>query len=58
MTLRRTEIIEWSTTPKKLRRIADDMEFKLRTDIMPEHSVSKGIREKDLWLQIKPDYGQ
>ena len=28
MTLRKTEIIEWSTTPAELRRIADELEEK------------------------------
>ena len=26
MTIRKTEIIEWSTTPAELRRIADEMD--------------------------------
>ena len=29
MTLRKTEIIEWSTTPAELRRIADELEVEI-----------------------------
>lgn len=51
MTLRRTEIIEWSTTPKELRRIADEME---------EHvgQVYQTTQEKGLILEIYVDEGQ
>jgi len=38
MTLRQTQIIEWETTPKELRRIADEMEGGLWPRIVAEHT--------------------
>ena len=61
MTLRKTEIIEWSTTPAELRRIADDMEEHILTleppfgtQIAPLYGETKG----ELKLKIYLDQGQ
>lgn len=44
MTLRRTEIIEWSTTPKELRRIADEMDWK--------RQENEAWKEKEKWWEL------
>jgi hypothetical protein len=50
MTLRQTQIIEWSTTPQELRRIADRLEKNLNELYQ--------LEEKTLFLEISIDEGQ
>ena len=45
MTLRKTEIIEWSTTPAELRRIANELE-------MPPTKAVLAITRGDMRLTI------
>lgn len=53
MTLRRAEIIEWSTTPKELRRVADQLETQANIN---EEMKSQG-KYKDLQENIYVLYG-
>ena len=55
MTLRKTEIIEWSTTPAELRRIAEQMEKQCLADFF--HTVCL-IQDKNMELSIVADQGQ
>ena len=57
MTLRKTEIIEWSTTPAELRRIADEMEYNL-TEANIKYSYTETIKEPGVWLYISIDESQ
>jgi|GEM_PF-5260142 len=50
MTLRQTQVIEWSTTPQELRRIADRLEKNLNELYQ--------LEGKNLFLEISIDKGQ
>ena len=55
MTLRKTEIIEWSTTPAELRRIAEAMELENNAWDIVDNVV---VRGNDIQLHIAFDLGQ
>jgi len=55
MTLRQTQIIEWSTTPKELRRIAERMELEQSAWNIVDDTL---IRVSGVELRIVFDLGQ
>ena len=55
MTLRKTEIIEWSTTPAELRRIADEMEGMWDRG---KYKYTKVIGEKGNFFKVVFNEGQ
>jgi len=54
MTLRQTQIIEWSTTPKELRRIADE----IAVPSLEPSAKAFFVNAPNLILKIKFDEGQ
>jgi len=55
MTLRQTQIIEWSTTPRELRRIAEKMELEQSAWNIVDDTL---IRVSGVELRIVFDLGQ
>ena len=55
MTLHKREVIEWNTTPEKLRFIADDLDDQLEMTVNPSGFL---IRDSGIEIRIKVDLGQ
>jgi len=57
MTIRQTQIIEWSTTPDRLRYLADHLASKW-VHVQGESSPITAFRDEKVHLLIKLDEGQ